>query len=121
MAVDYDEGRRLLAEVKQWETRKGTPEYDVESHSFAIIRTNSFVVTHAEALLNPDPWRPIGEAPKRLCMVWGPEWSVHIAERVNGEWTTDGGDYLPADQLTHWMPLPHPPTHFRELKGPGHV
>lgn len=139
MAVNYEEGRRLLAEVKQWEARKGTPEYDVESHSFAILRANSFVVTHAEALLNPDPWRPISEAPTDgKSVLLACDYDRHGKQRVSLAWWDDQFDkseisgcwiegwfydYQEDENTpmrvefrpTHWKPLPTPP----EKEGPG--
>lgn len=68
------------------------------------------------ALLNPDPWRPISEAtsdmPDNVKYVLAhkddPEW-ICLADGPpeDGEWYSDG-----------WLVEP---THFRELKGPGHV
>ena len=48
MAVDYDEGRRLLANFREGRNREGFMLY---------------LLHYAEALLNPDPWRPISKAP----------------------------------------------------------
>lgn len=58
MAVDYDEGRRLLAGAEK--ARTGT----LGEWADAERSLDKFLRTHAEALLNPDPWRGIEEAPK---------------------------------------------------------
>lgn len=68
MAVDYDEGRRLLAEKKAAEKAFDTAEAPSDEQynelNAAQGAFNNWLRWHAEALLNPDPWRPISEAPK---------------------------------------------------------
>ena len=78
--------------------------------------------THAEALLNPDLWRPISEMtdelrdgrPIEFCDVRDTDWFVSAkfnadATMPNFPWyTEDGISYQEASF-----------THFRELKGPG--
>ena len=65
-------------------------------------------------------WQPIETCPKNereaVLVYWAPHKSIQMAwwgdlyddEGLN--WYTDNADYLPEDQLTHWMPLPKPPV-----------
>ena len=124
MAVDYEEGRRLLkafgdAEYK-WETateggtRHGAPE--LHACEAAEARLAEFMLTHAEALLNPDPWRPIEEA-INIQHKEGVKYA--LAHQIDPDWTclADG----PPDEEGRWYcdGWHVEPTHFRELKGPG--
>lgn len=127
MAVDYEEGRRLLS-------------YENE---FGRQELLAWLFNNRHALLNPDPWRPISEAPTDGTKIVGRSednydseivWfgsceSLGLSDREAediGEdsyffeswWcnTVDGAVRLESEVApTHWMPIPH----FRELKGPG--
>lgn len=129
MAVDYEEGRRLLAAHRTADARlrRWPSTVDVADEMRASTALSNWLFTHAEALLNPDPWRPIEEAPKDgtaiLAVVdgefepgvpfdpdvvhWHPDYGW-----VNLNW---GSEFSCEYQPTHWKPVPH----FRELKGPG--
>lgn len=128
MAVDYEEGRRLLASAKAWSrANKASESYDAESHSWAVIQWENWISTNAEALLNPDPWRPISEADGQIkrdevivdlwaegnrypeCWWSGKRWVSYIAG--------NSGD-LPANYEAQLYEISNP-THFREIKGPG--
>jgi hypothetical protein len=122
MAVDYDEGRRLLA---AW---KAEPERHL-AHPYDLTR---FLLSHAEALLNPDPWRGIEELPEdwkdgrwiEAVVAKNNDERLHLsAGRVfvirhdgvtrsgfNMGWSVYPG-YGGASDRTF--------SHFRELKGPG--
>ena len=64
-------------------------------------------------------WQPIETAPKGesrqpVLVYWANEEEILMAWWVDlhdeGKyWYTDSLDYVPAAQLTHWMPLPEPP------------
>lgn len=56
MAVDYEEGRRLLAEVNAATVDEVTNNIEYNAATQELSR---FMLAHAEALLNPDPWRPV--------------------------------------------------------------
>lgn len=138
MAVDYEEGRRLLAEKKSAEKAFDTAEAPSDEQynelNAAQGAFNNWLRWHAEALLNPDPWRPISELEDK-----------HKDGRIIDLWVrdyADGGFRIPGckwgipwpgaapcwlelkphpDALHdwEWQPIDFAPTHFRELKGPG--
>lgn len=126
MTVDYEEGRRLLKALGDAEARLA-----------------EWMITHAEALLNP--WRPISEAPPLPPPDY--DWDTEIktdpvivravkkdgTERI-GEayqswvWTVDENMEDVARASWWWAndscdccyyEMSETPTHFRELKGPG--
>lgn len=109
MAVDYDEGRRLLAAYED-----AIAHRHGEDIKTASADLKAFFHANREALLNPDPWRPISEAtsdmPDNVKYILAhkddPEW-ICLADGPpeDGRWYSDG-----------WHVEP---THFRELKGPG--
>lgn len=137
MAVDYEEGRRLLAEKKAAEKAFDTAEAPSDEQynelNAAQGAFNNWLRWHAEALLNPDPWRPISEAPKDVLIdIWidngsgsGVRWAGCHYDQICDQWrqNTPGHSvkWVPAKAVTHFCLPPDPPTHFRELKGPGHV
>lgn len=126
MTVDYEEGRRLLAEYRQPHIMLSS-KYTDERHALAC-----FLLDHAEALLNPDPWRPISELPE--------EWKDgRWIEAVVADNADDGARLTPGrvfvirhDGVTQsgynlgWSVYPgyggvsdRTFSHFRNLKGPG--
>lgn len=124
MAVDYEEGRRLLAECKRT-LRFGD-----------LQNLGRFMVTHAEALLNPDPWRPISELEAkhkdgRKLDLWVGDYADGGFRLPDCRWGTEYHGAEPcwlelkphpdAQHDWEWQPIDFVPTHFRELKGPGHV
>lgn len=124
MSVDYEEGRRLDQARK--DARKKWSD-DLSNQALIEIGRaerafDEWLHANAEALLNPDPWRPIEELPEKwkdgrrlLLAFWlhnkpDTEYCVVAASWIDGEgWMID--------EETQWYP--YPPTHFRELKGPG--
>lgn len=135
MAVDYEEGRRLLAEhqaaVEKYLARTGNVVDDADAFNDARIILADWLWRNAEALLNPEPWRPIGEAPKDVLIdIWidngngsGVRWAGCHYDQICDQWrqNTPGHSvkWVPAKAVTHFCLPPDPPTHFRELKGPG--
>lgn len=141
MAVDYEEGRRLLKAkniafiaCNRWPT-------DIRKNilSAATQDLKDFLFSHAEALLNPDPWRPISEAPTDgKSVLLACDYDRHGKQRVSLAWWDDQFDkseisgcwiegwfydYQEDENTpmrvefrpTHWKPLPTPP----EKEGPG--
>ena len=113
MAVDYDEGRRLLAAWRETIALLMTPNNHKESAIWAAKdkaekSMSDWMVTHAEALLNPDPWRPTSKEPSALALRNTVEiYGSHIGSQLS--------DHL-LDAATY---VEEVATHFRELKGPG--
>lgn len=129
--VDYEELRtealRMLKIYQQ----------DPQDHDFRD-GFGLFLIAHAEALLNPDPWRPIEEAPKDgKSVLLACDYDRHGKQRVSLAWWDDQFDkseisgcwiegwfydYQEDENTpmrvefrpTHWKPLPAPPE-----KGPG--
>lgn len=123
MAVDYEEGRRLFEEARH--------EHSDWEAQWPLNNLIEFLLTHAEALLNPDPWRPIEELPEhkrtsRDLLLKVPKKSWPGYRLVVGHWACDlSGEEQPPykgwycdDGIELMRSLPEP-THFRELKGPG--
>lgn len=136
MAVDYDEGRRLF---EAWTKTREQYQLDYADREYAFRNVDyqdvqwrqsdwlRWTETHAEALLNPDPWRPIEEADKGCGKYRGPSYATwhpkrngwcrgcwnprYHASKAEGYWQTDGGSIT--------QDRDDPPTHFRDLKGPG--
>lgn len=75
----------------------------------ALLDALPDLLDELERLREATAWRPIETAPWGLCLFYGPDYNVRIAERVGGGWYTDGGDYLATRDLTHWHPLPAAP------------
>lgn len=149
MAVDYEEGRRLLAEREAAVKRylESNLDEDCDTANDVALELTAWFWRHVDAILNPDPWRPIEEAPAQdmACFVcrskavftdyktgqpssFGEirDWAekCESAFWLNGQLHQAGTGHMYAEedmseewQPTHWMPIPH----FRELKGPGHV
>lgn len=112
MPVDYEEGRRLLAEWKlacerMAETAK---DEDFDANETAMRRLQDWFVRdyHAEALLNP--WRPIEELPAD----WKDGRDVCVSDGLgiygNARWHPTEECWLNCDGCV--------PTHFREIEGP---
>lgn len=142
MAVDYEEGRRLLAARNEAQEKFGdTPkDTDMLIVARAEMAFDNWLHAHAEALLNPDPWRPIEEAPQgevtedvgcRGASEWfegrvAPKYQhgrpPYIIVRRRA-WPQEDGWECPGEAtyvpglIDAWRPLR--PTHFREIKGPG--
>lgn len=57
-------------------------------------------------------WQPIETAPKDGTWILSAsdEHGVCIVHYSYGDWYQDNESGLPLDDLTHWMPLPLPPT-----------
>ena len=62
-------------------------------------------------------WTPCTEAlpvERNLVLIWYrcavSEWRVSMGEHVSGHWRPEGGNGNFDDYVTHWMPLPEPPT-----------
>ena len=126
MAVDYEalyaEGRRLLRDVESGQTLA-----DWGAEIAAEDALKKWLRTHAEALLNTDPWRPIGEADGQIkkdeiivdlwaggdrypeCWWSGKRWVSYIAG--------NSGDLSAKSEAQLYEIFA--PTHFREIKGPG--
>lgn len=141
MAVDYEEGRRLLAAHKAAEAklRRWPSAVDVADEMRASTALSNWLYAHAEALLNPDPWRPIEEAPTDgKSVLLACDYDRHGKQRVTLAWRDDQFDkseisgcwiegwfydYQEDENTpmrvefrpTHWKPLPTPP----EKEGPG--
>lgn len=138
--VDYEEGKRLLKGIVEQKAHISTdPAIAYDGYEQGLLESrrellSRFMLTHAEALLNPDPWRGIEELPE--------EWKDgRWIEAVVAESADDGARLTPGrvfvirhDGVTQsgynmgWSVYPgyggaHDRTfsHFRELKGPGHA
>lgn len=149
MAVDYEEGRRALealqkdidgfdravAEHLDEETERADLWTEIEVNA----ETLRSALTCLKALLNPDPWRPIEEAPTDgKSVLLACDYDRHGKQRVTLAWWDDQFDkseisgcwiegwfydYQEDENTpmrvefrpTHWKPLPTPP----EKEGPG--
>lgn len=99
--------------------------------SAAEARAEAAEAKLAEALLNPDPWRPIEEAPKdgRRVDLWVKDYADGWFRIPDCKWSVPwpGADACWLENKPHpdalhdweWQPIDFEPTHFRELKGPG--
>lgn len=136
MSVDYEEGRRL-DQARKDARKKWRWSDDLSNQALIEIgraerEFDEWLHANAEALLNPDPWRPIEELPE--------EWKDgRWIEAVVADSADDGARLTPGrvfvirhDGVTRsghnlgWSVYPgyggaHDRTfsHFRELKGPG--
>lgn len=138
MAVDYEEGRRLY-DVWQAERAKLpmilNEGHDTTARDVAHARFIDWVEDHAEALLNPDPWRPISELEAkhkdgRKLDLWVGDYADGGFRLPDCRWGTEyhGAEpcwmeLKPHPDARHdweWQPIDFVPTHFREIKGPGH-
>ena len=68
-----------------------------------------------EVIVAEQEWRPIETAPNPCIMVLMYIQRGATGRRAFGYIETDGkifhsGDYHPEEKVTHWMPLPKPPT-----------
>lgn len=136
MAVDYDEGRRLLAAHKATEAklREWPSAVDVANEMRASTALSSWLYVQAEALLNPDPWRPISEREDkhkdgRKLDLWVRDYADGGFRVPDCKWGTPWSGAAPcwlelkphpdARHDWEWQPIDFVPTHFREIKGPG--
>jgi hypothetical protein len=81
---EYDEGLKITLNDAQW----------------AMLR-------------NPPRWIPVGERlpePHHHVIGWQPDFArtAEVWIGSSGQWL--GGDFEPAGDITHWIPLPQPPT-----------
>ena len=64
-------------------------------------------------------WRPIETAPQDDTIVdlwWQTDWDERFRVpdcryRDADTWIDDSGNLITAEYITHWMPLPDPPSH----------
>lgn len=135
MAVDYEEGRKRHEALKQVRDRY-TKECNSEDADDQIGAENdlyeaeqsylSWCDTHAEAILNPDPWRPRKTAVRVLGTPYqcrAKDGDVgYVDGYVSGANGVPCAVFIAEDGYIELVPV-HAlvAPHFRELKGPGHA
>lgn len=106
-----------------WEAKVNTGKFgseELRAHVAAgeLLSRHRALHEAAEALSTQagEGWRDIATAPKDECVLaYGPTWGHAVAMRTDdGIWVDD--DLRPRS-LTHWRPLPSPPSPPSDTKG----
>lgn len=78
-----------------------------------LIKDNTLAITALRAQIEPG-WIKVSERlpdSEKEVLVWSPRYkNQYLVSRIDGRWIPFGSGRALYDTVTHWMPLPEPPS-----------